>query len=104
MDTREESQRKLETVFQSEADDEYLQIERIIDQNIFEQALFNELKKYDLVKQNTFLLRFQQQLTIKEISEIQDCAIGTIKSRLFYMIKELAVKLKAFHPDNEEVG
>jgi len=34
--------------------------------------------------QTTFLLRFQENLTIKEISEILECSEGTVKSRLFH--------------------
>jgi RNA polymerase sigma-70 factor (ECF subfamily) len=42
-------------------------------------------------------------LPIKEIAEILDCKEGTVKSRLFYMAKKLAVKLKEFNPVFKEV-
>jgi len=65
----------------------------------FKEVLFKELTKLDQLKQSTFLLRFQENLSIKEISEILECSEGTVKSRLFYMTKSLAKKLKAFNPE-----
>ncbi|MEM9847883.1 MAG: RNA polymerase sigma factor [Bacteroidota bacterium] len=41
-----------------------------------------------------FVLRYQQELEVKTISEILDCPEGTIKSRLFYASKKLAETLK----------
>ena len=47
-----------------------------------------------------FILRYYQEMTVKEISEIISIPEGTVKSRLFYTIKILSVKLNAFHPKN----
>ncbi|MFQ5641300.1 MAG: sigma factor-like helix-turn-helix DNA-binding protein [bacterium] len=44
------------------------------------------------------ILRFQENFSIKEIGEILECSEGTIKMRLFYTTKRLAVRLKAFNP------
>jgi RNA polymerase sigma-70 factor (ECF subfamily) len=37
-------------------------------------------------------------MPIKEIAETLDCSEGTIKSRLFYTLKKLAISLKDFSP------
>lgn len=73
------------------------------DQRQFFSALQNELDQMEIEQQTTFLLRFQQNLSIKEISNILECSEGTIKSRLFYTTKKLAARLKDFNPNNTEV-
>ncbi len=41
-------------------------------------------------QRNLIILRFKFNLTVKEIANIFECAEGTIKSRLFYAIKDLS--------------
>jgi RNA polymerase sigma-70 factor (ECF subfamily) len=82
---------------------EYHPAEQKVDQKIFEQALFDELKKLDDGHRSAFLLRYQQNFSIKEIAEILGCSQGTVKSRLFYTTQKLAAKLKAFNPYKTEV-
>jgi RNA polymerase sigma-70 factor (ECF subfamily) len=65
----------------------------------FGHALLQKLNQMDEDKQNTFLLRFQHQLSIKEISEALGCSEGTVKSRLFYTIRALADALPEFNPN-----
>lgn len=67
-----------------------------IDRNSFAAKLDEELQKLDEVKRTTFELRFRQELSIIEISEAMQCSEGTVKSRLFYTLKELNQKLKIF--------
>jgi RNA polymerase sigma-70 factor (ECF subfamily) len=71
------------------------------DQNIFAANLKTELNKLEEDQRVTFLLRYQEELSISQISEILDCPEGTVKSRLFYCTKKLAIKLKAFDPQND---
>lgn len=85
-------------------DSEYNQAERKIDQKAFEKALMTELCKLEDDQRSTFLLRYQQDLSIKEIGEILGCSEGTIKSRLYYTTKRLTAKLKAFNPYKDEVS
>lgn len=73
-------------------------LEKNLIESEFKEFLFKELTKLNQLKQNTFLLRFQENFSIKEISEILECSEGTVKSRLFYTTKYLAKKLKAFNP------
>jgi RNA polymerase sigma-70 factor (ECF subfamily) len=53
----------------------------------------NELDEED---KTILLLRYEEELSIDQISEIVFLPGGTVKSRLFYLRKELAQKLNAF--------
>lgn len=70
----------------------------------FKTRLLKEVQKMDADQRNTFLLRFEENFSIKEISQILNCAEGTVKSRLFYIIRKLAIKLKDFDPSEKEVS
>lgn len=82
---------------------EYHQAEQNLDQKTFEKKLLSELEKFEDGQRSAFLLRYQQNLSIKEISEVLACSEGTVKSRLFYTTRKLARKLKAFNPYKTEV-
>jgi len=74
-----------------------------IDHRDLQSAVYKELLKIEDEQRETFLLRFQQHYSIKEISEIQQCPDGTIKSRLHNTTRKLALKLKAYNPYITEV-
>ena len=82
---------------------EHHQMEQHIDQGRFEKALLAELERLDNGHRSAFLLRHQQDLSIKEIGEVLGCSEGTVKSRLFYTTRKLASKLRAFNPYSTEV-
>ena len=84
-------------------DNNIFKIEENIDQQNFLRLLYRELNKLDLIHRSTFLLRFQEGFTIKQISETLNYKEGTVKSRLFYTIQKLAEKLKNFNPNMSEV-
>jgi len=67
-----------------------------MDRKTFMEKLAAVLAQLDEVKRETFELRFVQELSIIEISEIMGVSEGTVKSRLFYLLKDLNGKLKAF--------
>jgi len=87
----------------SHIDSDYHPVERNMDQKAFEKALMAELEKLEDGHRSAFLLRYQQNLTLKEIGDILGCSEGTIKSRLFYTTHKLASRLKAFNPYRSEV-
>lgn len=64
----------------------------------FSEMLNQELAKLDEKQKSTFVMRYFQDMSIKEIAEILDCSEGTIKSRLFYTLKKLTSTLKDFAP------
>ena len=82
---------------------EHSQIEQHIDRERFEKALSEELEKLDNGHRSAFLLRHQENLSIKEIGEILGCSEGTVKSRLFYTTRKLASRLSTFNPYLTEV-
>jgi RNA polymerase sigma-70 factor (ECF subfamily) len=53
-------------------------------------ALSESIGKLSPDQRSLIILRFKIELSIKEIAAIYECPEGTIKSRLFYAIKELA--------------
>jgi RNA polymerase sigma-70 factor (ECF subfamily) len=84
-------------------DAEYHQLEKKVDERTFERALSAELERLGDGHRSAFLLRYQQNMSIREIGEILGCSEGTVKSRLFYTTQKLASKLKAFNPHETEV-
>lgn len=67
-----------------------------IDRNNFKEDLMKALDELDEIKKNTFILRYQDEMSIKEISDTMECSEGTVKSRLFYTLKLLNDKLKVY--------
>jgi len=75
-------------------------IDNNIDKVVFKYELNRLLAEASTTQRSTFILRFQEGLSIKEISEIMDCSDGTVKSRLFYVVKKVAKKLRHFDPED----
>lgn len=86
-----------------DGESEYHQLEQSVDQKTFQRALSAELETFGDGHRSAFLLRYQQNMSIKEIGQILGCSEGTVKSRLFYTTQKLASKLKAFNPHETEV-
>ena len=70
-----------------------------LDKQLFEQYLQRALEELDEIPRQCFILRYQEEKSIKEISAILGCPEGTVKSRLFYTIKKLSKKLSVFSND-----
>lgn len=70
--------------------------EQLVDLKRFAGAVKKELNGLDEEKKTLFLLRFEEQLSVPEISRIMDIPEGTIKSRIFYLLKHLSEKLKPY--------
>lgn len=66
--------------------------------NQFNWYLSKELERLDENQRSTFILKFKENFTINEISNIMECSPGTVKSRLFYTIKKLSTNLKEHNP------
>lgn len=76
-------------LFQDTKEDEY-------DKKEFQKQLNIEIDKLSYTYKETFILRYKEDLKLKEIAEIMDCPVGTIKSRLNHANNVLAEKLKAY--------
>jgi RNA polymerase sigma-70 factor (ECF subfamily) len=77
---------------------------RSMDTKMFNKQLQEELMKLDDKQRATFIMRYKQDMSIKEIAATFDCSEGTVKSRLFYTLKKLSDKLKIFDPKQKEYG
>lgn len=66
--------------------------------NEFSKAYSILYKQCSSEQQELLTLRFQQELSIKEIAVIMDTPEGTIKSRLFYLIRKFYKPLQAYNP------
>lgn len=55
-----------------------------IDEALFRERIDATLDKLDPSRRSAFLLRHREGLSVKEIAQIQDCPVGTVKSRLHY--------------------
>jgi RNA polymerase sigma-70 factor (ECF subfamily) len=61
-------------------------------------AVNRQLKKLDFIHRHTFVLRFQEEFSIREIAETMNCKEGTVKSRLYYAIQKLTKNLEDYKP------
>jgi len=47
-----------------------------------------------------YILRFEEELSIKEIATVLQIPDGSVKSGIYYMLKKLSIKIKAFNYEN----
>lgn len=71
-------------------------IEENYDQKEFRIQLNIEVDKLSYKFKETFILRYFEDLKLKEIAKIMDCPVGTIKSRLNQVTQVLAKNLKVY--------
>lgn len=71
-------------------------VEDNYDQSEFRKKLNIEVDKMSCNFKVTFILRYFEGLKLKEIAEIMDCPVGTVKSRLNHVTQVLAKRLKAY--------
>lgn len=68
------------------------------DRKLFDCRLQLELDKLDVDSKTVFNLRYLEEMSVKQIAEIMNCPEGTVKSRLFYLTKQLSKKLLVYKP------
>jgi RNA polymerase sigma-70 factor (ECF subfamily) len=66
------------------------------DMRRFKEAVHAYTNQLPEEKKQLYILRFHEQLSVPDISKILNIPEGTIKSRIFYLLKEMKEKLKAF--------
>lgn len=64
----------------------------------FLEMLEKALEQSDESDRNLFVMRYELEMPLADIASIMQCPEGTIKSRLFYLKKKLALNLRAFNP------
>lgn len=64
--------------------------------SLFMQKLDHKLEELSERHKEAFILKYNQDFSLQEIAELQDCALGTVKSRLHYTIKFLAENLSQY--------
>ncbi|MEL6820272.1 MAG: sigma-70 family RNA polymerase sigma factor [Calditrichota bacterium] len=85
------------------AETPHREIHSELDQHSLRNRVLQKLEKFDFHQRSAFLLRYQEQLSIREISAIMNCAEGTTKSRLFYVTRKLGKAFQSWHPNKNEV-
>lgn len=63
----------------------------------------NALTYLSVEHREVFVLKYSNNLSLEEISEVCNCSLGTVKSRLFYALKNLRelIKTKKSRVDHE---
>jgi RNA polymerase sigma-70 factor, ECF subfamily len=64
-----------------------------IDNQQFEEELSKAIDGLEVSAKQCFVLRYLEDLSVKEIAQIVDIPEGTVKSRLHYTVKKLAAEL-----------
>ena len=64
-------------------------VDQKLDMEVKKDALARALELLDEERKELFLLRYQQEMSIKDLAVHFDTSEGTIKSRLFYIKKSL---------------
>lgn len=67
-----------------------------LDHELFNGELATALSQLIPVYKEVFILRYDDGLSLKEIAEVLDCPLGTVKSRLHAATKLLSEKLVHF--------
>lgn len=75
--------------------------ENRVDKHLFKEALRRCVHQLEQHHQISFVLRYMQELSVKEIAEITEVSEGTVKSRLYYATKKVTAKLEEFNPTND---
>lgn len=69
-----------------------------VDHERFRRRLADELDRLEPDHKATFVMRYHEEMAIKEIAVAFGISEGTVKSRLFYTLKKLAERLNEFDP------
>lgn len=98
---RKHEKLQLDSIDQIDSHTMIVSSEKQIDPNELEKALKNAMNNISGDHQSVFVLRYYENMSIKDIAEIMSCSEGTVKSRLFHAKKNLASQLKQFKEIDE---
>lgn len=77
----------VETVFNTHAN---------VDAKMLQQKMAALFETFNEKEKTIFILRFQQELSIKEIAAIAEIPEGSVKSGIYYLLKKLSLHLKDY--------
>jgi RNA polymerase sigma-70 factor (ECF subfamily) len=69
------------------------------DISLFHDVLKQAIYQLEEFQRLPFILRYMEELSVKEIAEILEISEGTVKSRLFYATRKIAKDLNEFTPE-----
>jgi len=72
-----------------------------IEKEQFKKILKQKVHALDYNHKAVFILRFNEKFSLKEIADITETSLGTVKSRLFYATKKITEQLKDYNPKTE---
>lgn len=81
-------------------ENEFLKTAAKIDGAEFRKVLEEVLNELPPEKKEAFILKYQEDKSLVDIAFIQNCPVGSVKSRLHYTLKIVEEKLKIFNPIN----
>ena len=70
------------------------------DRRIFNEQLKKVLASLTSEQRAAYTLRYEEELSVREIAQILHCPEGTVKSRLYYTLKILQRSLSNYNPKN----
>jgi RNA polymerase sigma-70 factor (ECF subfamily) len=70
-----------------------------IDMSVFHDNLKQAISQLEEFQRLPFVLRYMEELSVKEIAEILQISEGTVKSRLFYATRKITKVLTEFTPE-----
>lgn len=73
-----------------------------LDRELFRNELKEAVENLEEHHRIAFILRYMEEMTVKEIAEITAISEGTVKSRIFYATKKITQALNEFTPANGE--
>lgn len=79
-------------------DEQYELGENELDKETFRLSLKLAIEQLEDHHRMTFILRYMEELSVKEIADITETSEGTVKSRLYYSSRKIAKALYEFDP------
>jgi RNA polymerase sigma-70 factor (ECF subfamily) len=71
------------------------------DRRLLQQELSNAIDQLNEKEKSIYVLRFEEEHSIKQISEIISIPEGSVKSGIFHLLKKVAKHLKEFKYENK---
>lgn len=72
--------------------------ENLLDKKLFKRLLKQKVHSLEINHKTVFILRYNEKFSLKEIADITETSLGTVKSRLFYATKKITEQLKDYNP------